>query len=445
MRPELCLPDQILMEGRESPLYRFYATILGRVLRLINVNVREIIRRVLQYYVRLLGPWHVELLTHLVALVDDEGACALDEMWVLNTLRCAYTRHVTQCVRRSIGPIPMNRYTAWTDALHAAMTNHAVVNRVYAKQYIAHTQNHHHRNRLIGAHGGAQLRYNPYGAAQSIPMATYSDYTHVTGGEDDEDGLEVFYNQTRSPATNTAPTGRALFLTLEQIRDIFDAAGDDLQARLWLCILFTTGMRVGGLVHIKHAAIADPLISFGKTVEKGGRVHTFPIARVVRQHMVPYTKQVHRPMRTRAHPDAPSPYLFPSRASVTGHLNTKMIRTRFSALVTLAGLDASRYGYVHITRHTVATHLKHAGNTDTDIATFLGHSSAETTRKYYIHDEQDLDARRGTPSGAFNLPFQRTPSPPHPALTETQPLSSSQPPPRPPCASLDVALGCMYT
>lgn len=87
-----------------------------------------------------------------------------------------------------------------------------------------------------------------------------------------------------------------------------------------------------------------------------------------------------------------SPYVFPGRGSVSGHIMT--LKKRHYAACRAAGVDLFP---IYSLRHTFATRALRAGVRPDVLARWMGHSSEYITSKYYIHldrhrqdDEENL-------------------------------------------------------
>lgn len=174
--------------------------------------------------------------------------------------------------------------------------------------------------------------------------------------------------------------------------------------RSMLGILFSTGVRLCGLLSLKTSAVFEspmPISTgtfdavvvrdYARTIEKRGVIRRLPLAPFVKQALTEYYIQELAELRTRT----PSPYLFPSARYANGHLSGNEVRRMFVDTCSAVGVPQSRR-HVHATRHTCATRLHRSGFTLQQVADFLGHMTVETTRQVYVHlsEEEKLRAMR---------------------------------------------------
>lgn len=154
---------------------------------------------------------------------------------------------------------------------------------------------------------------------------------------------------------------------------------DTTMEHLVLGLLFTTGMRLGGIVRIKtrNVAIQEAEkwdnFSTGQTSEKGRKRKQFTIQPVVRAYLLRWL--------IRDRPLSVSKYLFPSCTSEAGHLARSTIQQLFMRVAKRANVTGPHV-HVHTTRHTVAFELFEAGNRLEHVAKFLGHSPAGCEKFY---------------------------------------------------------------
>ena len=158
---------------------------------------------------------------------------------------------------------------------------------------------------------------------------------------------------------------------VERLHAAARAAGPE--SEVLLLLLFTTGLRVGGLsrLPLPRAADQDTLV----TEEKGGR--RLPVV------LAPCVWDALRRWWAVRPPRAPAQtFLFasrydPGRPASTSHLSRCFGRLCAAARVT------GRHAHIHTTRHTVAVALRLAGCRIIDIAAFLGHAHPATTLRVY--------------------------------------------------------------
>lgn len=181
-------------------------------------------------------------------------------------------------------------------------------------------------------------------------------------------------------------------------------------------ILFTTGLRVGGLVNIKmgdvasyDAAVGWTLKTTGKTLEKGNKIRHFPIAECAKAPLLKWLSS--------DRPFVQSPYLIPGQYANT-HMSGDNIWKIFKRMGTSAGIEADR-AHPHVARHTVGFMLAERGNSMDYIAKFLGHASTKTTEAYYVkYSTEELCDRMDIPWLSDTLKTAALPPPP--CLTTTR-------------------------
>jgi integrase len=111
----------------------------------------------------------------------------------------------------------------------------------------------------------------------------------------------------------------------------------------------------------------------GATIERGNRIHRFPIAP---RAVGPLLRWV----ATRKHP---SPFLFPSKRFASQPLSTRRLQEHFKAACGRAGVTGPHVHF-HTIRQTVAQRLRDAGNNVDHVAEFIGHRNSSTTGRYYV-------------------------------------------------------------
>lgn len=175
---------------------------------------------------------------------------------------------------------------------------------------------------------------------------------------------------------------------------LYEASLSDPFDELFFLLLITTGMRVGGLVHIKIRAVAQQTKKaqwvakeIGTTREKGHKKLTFPITKRVRALIQEWLTKL-RPFHT-------SPYLFPGRAD--RHLSSRAINARFGKLCQRAGVQGPEF-HPHALRHSFAHMILEAGNSVEVVSKLLNHSSPAVTQQFYLKESiQEVTARASIP------------------------------------------------
>lgn len=150
--------------------------------------------------------------------------------------------------------------------------------------------------------------------------------------------------------------------------------------KLIFYLFFTTGLRASGLARIRLDQVTTRVNNewsvnlFGKTLEKGGKIRTFPLNQTVRELTLRWIQHERR--------CTDNVHLFPGQYEAT-HLSAKYIWSLFHDLALAAGVPRVR-AHPHAARHTVAFLMAEQGVDMDMLARFLGHASGATTEKYYV-------------------------------------------------------------
>ena len=158
-----------------------------------------------------------------------------------------------------------------------------------------------------------------------------------------------------------------LMLTNEECMAMIEGCSN-IQEKLMMIVMFTTGARVGEVVEMKVSDISNGYILIHG---KGNKERQIPLREDVLEMVEDYLE---------GHNDE---YLFPSRKG-GGQVTTEAIRIRVKKIAMSAGIAEERAMKVtpHNTRHYFATSLVDGGNDITIIAKAMGHSSINTTLRY---------------------------------------------------------------
>jgi integrase/recombinase XerD len=157
-------------------------------------------------------------------------------------------------------------------------------------------------------------------------------------------------------------------------------------------ILYATGLRVSELVGLPIGALArdrSVIVVRGK----GGKERMVPLnapARTAIEAWLP-----HRTKTSDA--GSASPWLFPSRRALGGHLPRDRFNSMLKELAADAGLDTARVS-PHVLRHAFASHLLAHDADLRAVQQMLGHADISTTQ-IYTHV---LDERLKTLVGTFH-------------------------------------------
>ena len=160
-----------------------------------------------------------------------------------------------------------------------------------------------------------------------------------------------------------------------EIDRIFDAVATDPMYTLLFRILHEIGLRVGALVMLK---ISDMMTADGeprsevKVIEKGNKYRTFIAGDNVKEDLMTY-------INTRTDT---SPWLFPSPRNINKPIRPDSVQTKIKRLCNDMGI-VGMHLHPHAFRHTLVNTLMDQGNDMTKVSKFIGHSSIQTTEKYY--------------------------------------------------------------
>ncbi len=187
-------------------------------------------------------------------------------------------------------------------------------------------------------------------------------------------------------ALDSPKQGRALpkILTEAEVGAMIataDARGgpDGLRLVALLEVLYATGLRVSELVGLPMTAILRDgrgLIVRGK----GGKERMVPLSDPATAALAAYL-----PLRGHfvvpGREAAQTPFLFPSRSSLNGHLTRQRFAQLLKELALVSGIDPEKVS-PHVLRHAFATHLLEGGADLRVIQTLLGHADIATTQIY---------------------------------------------------------------
>jgi integrase len=187
------------------------------------------------------------------------------------------------------------------------------------------------------------------------------------------------------------------FLSPKQQEDIWHACENTME-KLVIALLFTTGLRVGGLCNIKRKDVYDfdtnTVKDYGSTLEKGNKIRRFPIFGMVKEPLLKYINDTHM---------VQSDYLFFNERDHKRNKNTSYFQNLFKQIANKAGYTGPEI-HVHACRHSVARNLLETGNSMEDIGKYLGHSNPATTAKFYanLSIKETVDRMNMTSLGGEN-------------------------------------------
>ena len=174
-------------------------------------------------------------------------------------------------------------------------------------------------------------------------------------------------------------------ISADELDALYNASKSDTSVRdeLFLLLLITTGMRVGGLINIMLEHIAtingsDVVVKkYGRTIEKGNKWFSFNLTPQVQSLIKIWILQERKAIS--------SPYLFPSSRGVDGHIISGTVRYAFLNMCKRAGLSGDHL-HIHSLRHSFAHMLLESGNNVDIVSKMLGHSNSQTTESYYLKE-----------------------------------------------------------
>jgi hypothetical protein len=170
-------------------------------------------------------------------------------------------------------------------------------------------------------------------------------------------------------------------ISAENLDKIYDASTGKILHELTFLLMITTGVRIGGVAHIRTANVARDtgklwkVISDSQTLCKGPKWYGFPL--------VPRTQKLIGKWLDKYRPADPSPYLFPGICG--GHVSTATIRGYFNQTCKLAGLDGKEM-HPHALRHSYAHLVLGAGNSLEIVAKLMNHTNSAVTENSYLKE-----------------------------------------------------------
>ena len=170
---------------------------------------------------------------------------------------------------------------------------------------------------------------------------------------------------------------RETVLTREQIEAMYEACGNDsakaLRNRAILALYYGCGLRRNEGVHVN---VEDVLLNRKLLHVRQGKQYReryVPLAKHVQEDLKNYL-DIARP--TFRHHDKSPALLLGTRGRITGSCTLCLIK-RLGAEANIT----TDFG-LHTLRHSIATHLLHAGMKLEQVSSFLGHESLESTQRY---------------------------------------------------------------
>jgi len=151
---------------------------------------------------------------------------------------------------------------------------------------------------------------------------------------------------------------------------------------LLFMLLITTGMRIGGAASILLADIGSwkggefVVATQGHTIEKGHKKFSFAISARVADYIGRYIKTT-RPMTNLGH------LFITPRGS---NYSSNNLSTVFKRIKEHCGLALKDNIHAHAMRHSFAHILIENGNDAYTVSRMMGHSSVQTTEKFYLKE-----------------------------------------------------------
>lgn len=172
-------------------------------------------------------------------------------------------------------------------------------------------------------------------------------------------------------------------LSREEVERLIQGATSPLH-RIWLILLYATGMRREELVRLKVSDIDSGRMLIHIRQGKGRKDRDVMLSPRLLEEMRDYWRWVQ---------PKPQTYLFPSKAPGQKSDRPMQAKSVFDAVqqaAKQAGLD--KHVHPHTLRHSFATHLLESGADLRTIQLLLGHADLKTTSRYLHLSERHLKA-----------------------------------------------------
>jgi len=189
-------------------------------------------------------------------------------------------------------------------------------------------------------------------------------------------------------------------LSREEVQRLIESADSPLH-RVWLVMLYATGLRREELVQLKVTDIDSARMLIHVHQGKGNEDRDIMLSPRLLEELRDYWRQANFKPKT---------YLFPGggRAHATDvPMSAKSVFHAVKHAAQRAGLK--KHVHPHTLRHCFATHLLEAGADLRTIQLLLGHADLKTTSRYLHMSEVHL---RATASPLDSLPMRPTSKPP---------------------------------
>ncbi|MCK8816019.1 tyrosine-type recombinase/integrase [Natroniella sulfidigena] len=168
---------------------------------------------------------------------------------------------------------------------------------------------------------------------------------------------------------------------VERILSYLDREEISQRDRMIVHLLLYTGIRVGELVEIRLKHL-DLLVGELKVVGKGSKYREIPLNQKVRKSIRSYLQEERNNSKYKE-----SDYLILTQRSPKAHRDT------INNLLNKIGDEVDLKVYPHKFRHTCFTILIRKGVDIATVSELAGHSSIETTHRYYLSTSKEEKAK----------------------------------------------------
>jgi site-specific recombinase XerD len=172
-------------------------------------------------------------------------------------------------------------------------------------------------------------------------------------------------------------------LSREEVERLIESAANPLH-RIWLLILYGTGLRREELLQLKIEDIDSDRMLIRIRQGKGKKDRNVMLSPMLLQELRDYWRSLN---------PKPKTYLFPSKGphhNDDAPMTSKSVWDAVQQAARRAGLD--KRVHPHTLRHCFATHLLEAGADLRTIQVLLGHADLKTTSRYLHVSERHLKA-----------------------------------------------------
>jgi site-specific recombinase XerD len=194
-------------------------------------------------------------------------------------------------------------------------------------------------------------------------------------------------------------------LSREEVERLIQNAASSLH-RIWLLILYGTGIRREELVRLKISDIDSGRMLIHIRQGKGRKDRDVRLSPRLLAELRDYWRRARRRSKT---------YLFPNKGSHQNGDSPMQAKSVFDAVrqaAKLAGID--KHVHLHTLRHSFATHLLESGADLHTIQLLLGHADLKTTSRYLHLSERHLKAA-ASPLDSLTLATKAKPKNNHPS------------------------------